>query len=65
MNDYQMIHLAADRGHQFQREAAQDRLARSATRTSASRAGSSKARPDVSHRTLRLTLAHLLGRTSA
>jgi hypothetical protein len=62
MNDYEMIHLAHARSHDFRREADQHRLARLATLRTASRPGSQQRLPHVPRSALRLTLDYLLGR---
>lgn len=62
MNDYQLIHLAADRQHDFYREAAAHRLARGVAATPVD----DRQRPQPGagpRRTLRLTLDAILGRS--
>ncbi len=65
MNDYQMIKLAADRGHDFRREADQARLARSVRPRKASTSRTHDPAAAVPRSTIRLTLDYLRGRNVA
>ena len=60
MNDYQMIHLASSRSHDFGREAQAERLARAATRHTNRHAAEPRTRRPRG--TLRLSFTSLLGR---
>ena len=65
MNDYQMIHLAADRSHELHRQARQQRLARLASDRER-RQQRHPLRPSAAPRsTLRLTFDYLFGRITA
>lgn len=62
MNDYQMIHLATSRNHDFRRESQTHRLAKAVP----SRKDHEQVHPNASRRgTLRLTLSSLFGRAAA
>lgn len=64
MNDYEMIKLAATRGHDFRREADQARLARSLSQRPTS-PPATPGRSAAPRSTLRLTLHHLFSRVVA